>query len=87
MNELRSRSLISQTNSARVSLPTGVLKEWVRDKGYGFIHPRGGGLFVFVHIRELDLDPSQLVIGDLLQYEIGTGRDGRARAVRVRWAD
>ena len=64
-----------------------MLKEWVADKGYGFIHPTGGGLFVFCHISGLDVEASELVVGDLLQYELGTGRDGRARAVRVRWAD
>jgi CspA family cold shock protein len=68
-------------------MPTGTLKEWVADRGYGFIHPTGGGLFVFVHVRELDLNPTELRTGDKLQYEIGTGRDGRVRAVRVRWAE
>ena len=39
-------------------MSTGTLKEWVADRGYGFIHPTGGGLFVFLHVRELDLNPT-----------------------------
>jgi len=68
-------------------MPTGRLKEWVANKGYGFIHPEGGGLFVFCHVSGLEIEAGELRIGDLVQYELGTGRDGRLRAVRVRWAD
>ena len=68
-------------------MPIGILKERVANKGYGFIHPDGGGLFVFCHVSGLEIEAGELRIGDLLAYEIGTGRDGRSRSVRVRWAD
>jgi CspA family cold shock protein len=67
-------------------VPTGTLKAWVADRGFGFIKPRDGGADIFFHIRDLGVDPAELVIGDDLQYEVATGRDGRDMAIRVRWA-
>ena len=70
-------------------MPIGTLKawSWVADRGFGFIRPRAGGADLFFHFRDLGADPNELVIGDRLQYEIGTARDGREIATRVRWAE
>jgi cold shock CspA family protein len=70
-------------------MPIGTLKAWscVADRGFGFIRPRAGGADLFFHFRDLGGDPNELVIGDRLQYEIGTARDGREIATRVRWAE
>lgn len=37
---------------AGVSGPTGTVKRWVPDKGYGFIQPDAGGESFFAHIRQ-----------------------------------
>jgi cold shock CspA family protein len=70
-------------------MPIGTLKAWssVADRGFGFIRPRAGGADLFFHFRDLGCDPNELVIGDRLQYEIGTASDGREIATRVHWAE
>src|SRR6185312_5794539 len=67
-------------------MPIGALKACDRG-GFGFIRPRAGGADIFFHFRDLGVDPADLVIGDKLQYEVGTARDGCEIATRVRWAE
>ena len=67
-------------------MPTGTLKAWIAERGFGFIKPRIGGPDLFFHLRDLGVDPAELVVGDELEYEVATGRDGRPMATRVRWA-
>ncbi|MGR3491860.1 MAG: cold-shock protein [Shimia sp.] len=65
-------------------MPTGTVKWFNTDKGYGFIAPETGGKDVFVHIRALeasglrDLQDNQKV-----SYEMQTGRDGRESAGNI----
>ena len=68
-------------------MPIGTLKGWVVDRSFGFIRPRAGGADLFFHFRDLGADPNELVIGDRLQYEVGTSRYGCEIATGVRLAD
>ncbi|MDO6726384.1 MAG: cold-shock protein [Cognatishimia sp.] len=62
-------------------MPTGTVKWFNTDKGYGFIAPEDGGKDVFVHIRAVQqagLDG--LADNQKVEYELEAGRDGRESA-------
>lgn len=62
-------------------MPTGTVKWFNTDKGYGFIAPEDGGKDVFVHIRAVQqagLDG--LADNQKVSYELEAGRDGRESA-------
>jgi CspA family cold shock protein len=69
-------------------MPTGTVKFFNADKGYGFIAPDGGGNDSFVHISAvqaagmMSLDKDQRV-----NYEVEEGRNGKASAVNLSAAD
>jgi cold shock CspA family protein len=69
-----------------ISMPTGFLKAYVVNRGFGFIRPSEGGKDIFFHLRDLGVDQHELRTGDQLQFDLATGRDGRPHAVRVRWS-
>ena len=62
-------------------MPTGTVKWFNSEKGYGFIAPDEGGKDVFVHIsavHKAGLDG--LKDNQKVAFELQTGRDGRASA-------
>jgi CspA family cold shock protein len=66
-------------------MPTGTVKWFNPDKGYGFIAPDQGGGDVFVHITAVQragLDT--LREGEKVSYELETGRGGKTSAVDLR---
>lgn len=69
-------------------MPTGTVKFFNPDKGYGFIAPDGGGNDSFVHISAVQaagmmtLDKDQRV-----NYEIEDGKNGKQSAVNLSAAD
>jgi cold shock protein len=69
-------------------MPTGTVKFFNTDKGYGFIAPDGGGEDSFVHISAVQaagmntLDKEQR-----LNYEVEEGRNGKKSAVNLSAAD
>lgn len=69
-------------------MPTGTVKFFNTEKGYGFIAPDGGGNDSFVHISAvqaagmMSLDKDQRV-----NYEIEDGRNGKQSAVNLSAAD
>ncbi len=62
---------------------TGTLRTWHDDRGYGFIAPAHGGAELFVHVSDFPADGTRPTVGEKLTYELGRGKDGRPRAVRV----
>jgi cold shock CspA family protein len=67
-------------------MPTGKLRTYVVDRGFGFLNVPGSSP-VFFHYRDAELDPAELRIGDMVSFEWGTGRDGRPIAIKIRWAE
>ena len=68
-------------------MPTGTVKFFNADKGYGFIQPDGGGQDAFVHISAVEkaglrtLDREQRVT-----YELETDNRGKTSAVDIQAA-
>lgn len=55
-------------------------------KGYGFLTPDAGGSDVFVHIREMEVCKiGGLKEGDVIDFEIADGRNGRTCAKKLRF--
>jgi cold shock protein len=68
-------------------MPTGTVKFFNTDKGYGFIAPDEGGGDSFVHITAVE----QSGLGTLAQnqrvsYELETDRRGKQSAVNLKQA-
>jgi CspA family cold shock protein len=58
-------------------LPTGSVKWFNEEKGYGFIIPDDGGNDIFVHHSNIAMDGFRtLAEGQKVQYETGQGRKG-----------
>jgi CspA family cold shock protein len=68
-----------------VRMPTGRVKFFNSDRGYGFIEADGGGSDVFVHISAVEAAGMDILMpGQLLTYDVGTARDGRSKAINLR---
>ena len=62
-------------------MPTGTVKWFNSDKGYGFIAPEDGTKDVFVHISAVErAGLGTLREGQRIGFEIRPGRDGRSAA-------
>ena len=65
----------------------GTVKWFNPSKGYGFIHPQGGGKDVFVHIFAVERARlSTLKEGQQIEYEIVEDR-GKASAMKLTSSD
>ena len=68
-------------------MPTGTLKMWNAERGYGFIKDDAGGPDVFLHIRALQssgIDPENLRLDERLSFDVESTREGKTRAGNVR---
>ena len=66
-------------------MPSGRVKFFNTDRGYGFIAPDGGGSDVFVHVHDVETAGMMtLVAGQVLVYNTAPARDGRLKAVNLR---
>jgi CspA family cold shock protein len=65
-------------------MPSGRVKFFNTDRGFGFIVPDDGGPDVFVHVHDVETAGiKMLVAGQLVAYEVGPARDGRSKAVNL----
>jgi cold shock protein len=69
-------------------MPTGTVKFFNADKGYGFIAPDGGGNDSFVHISAVQAAGMMTLDKDQrLNYEVEDGKNGKQSAVNLSAAD
>ncbi|MFI5013826.1 cold-shock DNA-binding protein family [Rhizobiales bacterium GAS191] len=65
-------------------MPTGTVKWFNAQKGFGFIQPEAGGADVFVHISAVErAGMSNLNEGQKLSYELEKGKQGKTSAVNL----
>lgn len=65
-------------------MPSGTVKWFNTDKGYGFIAPDNGGKDIFVHISAVERSGlSSLADNQKVRYELESGRDGRENATSL----
>ena len=62
----------------------GTIKKLIRDKGYGFIQSEEGKDLFFHESQLQGVDYSSLKEGQEVEFEAGTGRDGRPAAAKVK---
>jgi CspA family cold shock protein len=67
-------------------LPTGTVKWFSNEKGYGFIAPEGGGDDIFVHFSAIEgTGYKSLEEGMAVEFEVTTGQKGlQAQGVKVK---
>jgi CspA family cold shock protein len=65
-------------------MPTGTVKFFNADKGYGFIQPEDGGTDAFVHISAVErAGLSTLNKEQRVTYELETDSRGRTSAINI----
>lgn len=65
-------------------MPTGTVKFFNEQKGYGFIQPDDGGTDSFVHITDVERAGLRTLNRDQkVSYEVETDERGKSRAVNI----
>jgi CspA family cold shock protein len=64
-------------------MPTGTVKWFNRDKGFGFIMPDEGGRDLYVQITNIETPDQQLSDGQRVEFETAMGRKG-PEAIKVK---
>ncbi len=65
-------------------MPTGKVKWYNSQKGYGFVAPDDGGKDVFVHVSAVERAGLRELSDDQpIEYELEEGRDGRQAATNI----
>ena len=70
-------------------MAAGKLKMWNSARGFGFIADDSGGPDMFLHVNELKsagIDPDKIKVGDRLNFDTASTRDGKMKASNVRIA-
>jgi len=65
-------------------MPTGTVKFFNTDRGYGFIANDAGGPDAFVHVTAVEqAGLGSLREGQKVSYELETGKNGKSSAVNL----
>jgi len=65
-------------------LQKGILSDWNDQKGFGFVRVNGKGADVFVHISAFGAHARRPQDGDLITYQLESGKERNPRASKVR---
>ncbi len=69
-------------------MPTGTVKWFNPNKGFGFIQPSDGSQDAFVHISAIErAGLSTLNEGQKVEYDLAPGRDGKTAADNIKLLD
>ncbi len=69
-------------------MTTGTVKWFNAAKGYGFIQPEDGSKDAFVHISAVErAGLTSLAEGQLVEYELQTGQNGKSSAENLSIVD
>ena len=69
-------------------MPTGTVKFFNENKGFGFISPEGGGSDSFVHISDVERSGmSTLREGQRVTYDVEDDQRGKQKATNLKAAD
>jgi cold shock protein len=69
-------------------MPTGTVKFFNENKGFGFIAPEGGGSDAFVHISDVERSGmSTLREGQRVTYDVEDDQRGKQKACNLKAAD
>ena len=69
-------------------MPSGTVKWFNSQKGYGFIQPEDGGADAFVHISAVErAGLHSLDEGKKVEYELVQGRNGKYAAENLKLVD
>ena len=84
---------VQATRTVRVVLigrdvmPTGTVKWYNSQKGYGFIEPEDGSKDVFVHISAVERSGlGHLTEGQKVSFDVERGQQGKSSAVNLQRA-
>lgn len=65
----------------------GRIVEWNDERGFGFVHPNGGGSRSFLHISSFDRKSPRPQVGVLITYEVVPDSKGRLQAKSAAFVD
>jgi cold shock protein len=69
-------------------MPTGTVKFFNENKGFGFISPEGGGPDSFVHISDVERSGmSTLREGQRVTYDVEDDQRGKQKATNLKAAE
>ena len=69
-------------------MPTGTVKFFNADKGYGFIQPDDGGQDSFVHITDVERSGLRTLNKDQkVSYDVEQDQRGKSKAVNLQEAE
>ena len=68
-------------------MPTGTVKFFNEQKGFGFIQPEGGGADAFVHISDVERSGmNTLRENDRVSYDVEEDQRGKMKATNLKAA-
>jgi CspA family cold shock protein len=68
-------------------MPTGTVKFFNEQKGFGFIQPEGGGADAFVHIPDVERSGmNTLRENDRVSYDVEEDQRGKMKATNLKMA-
>ena len=76
---------VAQRKKSGDGMPTGTVKIFNADRGFGFIKPDDAGPDVFFHVSALETRQAAIQLGQRVTFEMGVDKkNGKEKAISVR---